>query len=254
MWKRLVIDGMELPYEISEYGRVKSLRQNKLLRVEHIRSGYLRVKIYNPFNHTSKKFLVHRLVAFAYLPNPNHYTDVNHINGVKTDNHVKNLEWCTRSYNVKHAFEHGLIKPKYGENCPTHKYTSKQIKKVCKLLSKTNLSVPEISKITEVSSNTIRSILYQKTWKRISSRYGISKRPETKYGKLHKSIDRAIINGLTRKTIVGVLTLYGIPEKKAISLYKHRKEVVRCYKSVVQCTAYIDDGIELFHEEERRVS
>lgn len=53
---------------------------------------------------------VHRLVAETWLDNPNHYSDVNHINGDKTDNRVENLEWTTHDQNISHAMRTGLIK------------------------------------------------------------------------------------------------------------------------------------------------
>lgn len=68
-------------------------------------SGYYRIKIAYP---ARKTHALHRLVAEAYIPNPENYTQVNHKDGDKSNNKVSNLEWCSASANVRHAWANGL--------------------------------------------------------------------------------------------------------------------------------------------------
>lgn len=108
MWKPIV--GYESFYEISSLGRVKripSLDSRGHLRTERIRKttknayGYEVVGLYKDGH--ERKYLVHNLVADAFIPNPDNLSDVNHINEIKCDNRLDNLERCTRSYNCRYG-------------------------------------------------------------------------------------------------------------------------------------------------------
>lgn len=84
-------------YQISDDGRVWSKKSNKWLKPIDV-NGYKKVSLYK--NGKEYQRLVHRLVAEAFIPNPNNYEEINHINEDKSDNRVENLEWCTSSYNI----------------------------------------------------------------------------------------------------------------------------------------------------------
>lgn len=117
--KWLAVKGFESNYSISSLGRCRSIskwinsknqsiafKAGRILKPKTSKTGYLQLCLCvdNKRTHIS----VHRLVALAFLPNPNNYPQVNHINGIKTDNRIENLEWCTAYDNIMHALETGL--------------------------------------------------------------------------------------------------------------------------------------------------
>ena len=90
-------------YQVSNWGRVKSLKfgKEKILKPQKDTSGYLCVTLCK--NNNQCQFKVHRLVAEAFIPNPNNYKEVNHKDENKTNNVVTNLEWCDRKYNQNYG-------------------------------------------------------------------------------------------------------------------------------------------------------
>ena len=116
-WKD--IKSYEGLYQVSNYGRVKSLPKKRItgtgfyIQKERIMSLQIKTKRYYGVGLTKdgahKNFLVHRLVADAFIENPNNYEEVNHIDCNKLNNKVENLEWCTAEANLEHAFKNGLL-------------------------------------------------------------------------------------------------------------------------------------------------
>ena len=110
------IEGYEGLYQISDIGRIKSLITGKIRNLQMNKWGYPVIILTK--DKKQKQMFVHRLVAKAFIPKIEGKNEVNHINGDKTDNRKENLEWCTKSENIRHAFRTGL-KDYHGSKGPS---------------------------------------------------------------------------------------------------------------------------------------
>lgn len=116
------IEGFEGRYQISSLGRVKSLARHnvpeeKIIAFQLSHKGYERIRIGIGRNF-KRSMQVHRLVAIAFIPNPDNLPQVNHKDGNKRNNRVDNLEWCTNIENQRHAWENGLKRSCYHSGKP----------------------------------------------------------------------------------------------------------------------------------------
>lgn len=158
-------------YEISNLGRVKSLSRvilkngiypfkSKEKIIKNRLNNYYYVTLCK--DKTYKNNYIHRLVAEAFIINKENKYCVNHINGIKTDNRIENLEWATHKENTLHATNIGLINQK-GENSSVSKLNKNKVLEIIN----SNLPNKKISEKYNISKSYVSTIKNKKTWKHI---------------------------------------------------------------------------------------
>lgn len=145
-WKKVDADA---DYKVSNHGRVR--------HGARILSGSIRLDGYISATIHGRQYLIHRLVAEAFIPNPETKPEVNHKDGNKQNNDVSNLEWCTRSENQKHAYENKL-QPK-SSGTYRGKFTSEQREEIKRLWDSGECSKREIARRYRVSHTCINDII-----------------------------------------------------------------------------------------------
>ena len=162
MWKQI----LEAPnYSVNELGQIKNNTNGKLLKTYLDNIGYVIAKLtLKPYY--SKPVKVHRLVAKYFVDNVDNKPIVNHIDGDKTNNNYKNLEWCTQSENVKAAFDTGLNTPKKGTLNGMAKLTEEDVKWIREhyIPRHSVYGCSAMGRKYNVAKTTISAILTNKSW------------------------------------------------------------------------------------------
>ena len=168
---KVKIDSYE--YEVNELGEVFRVGNPKPKYQSVNRDGYKVVGLWKNNKSTAKT--VHRLVALAFIPNPENKPCVNHIDGNKQNNHVSNLEWVTYSENTIHSFQNKLQVPPKGEDVAVAKHTNEQVHEICKLMQE-GLRNIEIIETYGYPKTLLKNIRNGSSWESIKSQYNIPER------------------------------------------------------------------------------
>lgn len=151
-------------YYVSNKGNVISNTCNitTLLAYKTSNRGYHQISTLKPFGST----LVHRLVAQAFIPNPDNKAMINHKNGIKTDNRVENLEWATHSENVVHAIENGLM----ADNTRETYLNEVDVAQMLALSIRTDIPYVTIAKMYGTTKKRLYKIRRGEAWAAVDTR------------------------------------------------------------------------------------
>lgn len=158
------IPGYENIYQVSNIGRVKRIGtidsrgrtvKEKILK-QNLNKGYYYVELCH--NARRKKYAIHRLVSMTFITNVKNKNFVNHINCIKTDNRVENLEWCTRLENAQHAAKNNLYVKKYGEKNTQCKLSDSDVKEIRKL-AENGMTRKDIAKLFNCTRQHVSKIV-----------------------------------------------------------------------------------------------
>jgi hypothetical protein len=172
IWKD--IEGLEGVYQISTLGRVRRLAgknargrkfSEKIRKASINNTGYEQMSIL--YRGTVIKALLHRMVATAFLPNPNNFPVVNHLDTNPRNNRVENLEWCTQSHNALHSVHCGGHRNTLGSKNYRATISESRVKQIVGLRSLL-YSVADISAATGASYSAVHKILNGYSWNQVT--------------------------------------------------------------------------------------
>lgn len=146
-------------WQINKNGQIRHIKNKIILRLRLRQDKYVDVKL------SYKRYLVHRLMAEAFIPNPRNLPQVNHIDGNRQNFNLDNLEWCDQRSNMQHAITIGLFPNRKGEKNGRATITQELAYAIMDCLSQKEHTILEIAKIFNTSYNVVANIKYKRAWK-----------------------------------------------------------------------------------------
>lgn len=160
-------------YLVSNHGRVKNIKRGNVLKPRPNPSGRMQIQLYR--DGAGKNYSLHRVVAKSFISNPENKPQVNHKDGDPSNNHASNLEWCTQSENMIHAYKNGLnhfsekqrkevSKAKRGENHHNSKLSKRDVLKIRRLSESGDYTQDEIAQQYSVDQSIVSRIKSRQYW------------------------------------------------------------------------------------------
>lgn len=178
-WQIITYPGVKSnTYEVSNWGHVRNIQTHNIIHGKSDKDGYIEHHFPSVIHNKRIYCRLHRLVAYQFISHNIQQLTVNHINGFKTNNNVKNIELCTNALNQRHAWMFGLKQQKKSYNSPTSKLSKRQIELLCRVIVKNNKHVSLVMKtiknipiLKNVPKSVVKNVTNKVTHTSVSDRY-----------------------------------------------------------------------------------
>lgn len=158
IWRDSSVSG----YKVSNHGRIYSCKTSTIRKTYHRKDGYESIGL--SIDGKIVTFAVHRLVAEAFIENPENHPVVNHKDGNKLNNYASNLEWTTQQENIIHSYKNEMSKACRGETNGLAKLTWEKVEEIRRLRNSENISYAKLSKMFDVGKGTVWQVVNNVSW------------------------------------------------------------------------------------------